>query len=240
MPIPLGHCPDCHSEITAEDAALPPLCPHCGHRLRPDTPDFVPAIKSCLSKYCTWRGRATRAEYWWFQLLQFIVCSVCNIFLFFALFGLLIVHALSAETAEAMREGTDPPDFSTGLMLGIAVVILLPVLVELALFLPSLAVTVRRLHDTGRSAYSIVATGVHFLIIVVAMGICLGVSSGLFDSAGLTHTGTHDTAVICSIAVMAVSGLFIFGHAIHIFICTLLDSQRGPNKYGPSAKYPCA
>ena len=33
----------------------------------------VEAVRSCLKKYATFRGRATRAEYWWFWLFNVIL-----------------------------------------------------------------------------------------------------------------------------------------------------------------------
>jgi uncharacterized membrane protein YhaH (DUF805 family) len=35
--------------------------------------DFQTAIKTCLSKYATFQGRAHRPEYWWFVLFGFLV-----------------------------------------------------------------------------------------------------------------------------------------------------------------------
>ena len=35
--------------------------------------DFVTAIKTCLSKYATFSGRASRPEYWWFFLFEVLV-----------------------------------------------------------------------------------------------------------------------------------------------------------------------
>ena len=35
--------------------------------------DFGTAIKTCFQKYATFAGRATRAEFWWWQLFSFIV-----------------------------------------------------------------------------------------------------------------------------------------------------------------------
>ncbi len=40
---------------------------------------FVDAIKVCLSKYATFTGRATRAEYWWWVLFGVIVGAVFGI-----------------------------------------------------------------------------------------------------------------------------------------------------------------
>ena len=34
--------------------------------------NFVEAVKTCLSKYATFNGRARRSEFWWFYLLTWI------------------------------------------------------------------------------------------------------------------------------------------------------------------------
>jgi len=34
---------------------------------------FVESIKTCLSKYAAFEGRAGRPEFWWFMLFQFLV-----------------------------------------------------------------------------------------------------------------------------------------------------------------------
>ena len=35
--------------------------------------NFVDAIKTCLSKYATFQGQASRSEFWWFFLFQILV-----------------------------------------------------------------------------------------------------------------------------------------------------------------------
>lgn len=35
--------------------------------------DFMTAVKTCFSKYADFNGRATRSEYWYFFLFNFIV-----------------------------------------------------------------------------------------------------------------------------------------------------------------------
>jgi uncharacterized membrane protein YhaH (DUF805 family) len=37
---------------------------------------LVPAVRQALSQYATFRGRATRAEFWWFFLLLALVIAV--------------------------------------------------------------------------------------------------------------------------------------------------------------------
>jgi uncharacterized membrane protein YhaH (DUF805 family) len=76
---------------------------------------FVEAIKVCLTKYVDGKGRASRSEYWYFALFQFLV------------------------------------DLLTG---GVAAILLL---------LPSITVSVRRLHDIGKSAWSLLWVFIPFL-----------------------------------------------------------------------------
>ena len=35
---------------------------------------FTEAVKTCLSKSFTVKGRATRSEFWYFMLCQFLTC----------------------------------------------------------------------------------------------------------------------------------------------------------------------
>jgi uncharacterized membrane protein YhaH (DUF805 family) len=37
--------------------------------------DFAESIKSCFSNYATFSGRASRSEFWWFQLFQLILVA---------------------------------------------------------------------------------------------------------------------------------------------------------------------
>lgn len=86
--------------------------------------DFMTAVRTCLSKYVDFSGRARRSEYWYFALFNLLVSFVASI--------------LDAVL------GTDYDLGSGGFISTIA---------SLALLLPSLAVGVRRLHDTDRSGW---------------------------------------------------------------------------------------
>ena len=78
-----------------------------------------------LRKYATFTGRARRSEYWLFALFSLIA----------ELVGALFSGGMSG----------DNPEFGFGFAFYGAVL--------LALFVPSLAVSFRRLHDTNRSAW---------------------------------------------------------------------------------------
>lgn len=82
---------------------------------------FNAAIDHCLGNYATFAGRASRSEYW-----------------FFALFGVLVnVAGELADNLTGLRISHDVGLFST--------------IAALAMFIPSLAVTSRRFHDSGWS-----------------------------------------------------------------------------------------
>ncbi len=59
---------------------------------------FQEAVKKAFDNYCNFSGRATRAEYWWFFLFQFIVGFVLGLLGFassvFSIIGNLVSLAL--------------------------------------------------------------------------------------------------------------------------------------------------
>ena len=77
-----------------------------------------------ITKYVVWEGRATRSEYWYFILFTTLITV-----------GLTMID---------LAVGTFDEETNQGLISG---------LFSLFIFLPSIAVFVRRLHDTGRSGW---------------------------------------------------------------------------------------
>lgn len=75
------------------------------------------------SKYATFRGRATRPEFWWWYLF------------------LIITQAIIATTTYTSGNSTLSSVITAIIVLG--------------LFIPTLAVGVRRLHDTNRSGWNL-------------------------------------------------------------------------------------
>lgn len=99
---------------------------------------FGQAIANGFTKYASWKGRANRAEFWWWQLFIVIVTAPFNI----------IYNVTSQGALEAAMASGNQGAFLAALF-GPAYWLL--VLVSLIFFLPSLAVTIRRLHDLDRS-----------------------------------------------------------------------------------------
>lgn len=136
-----NYCPNCGFQHDPKAV----LCVECGHELRPfvkkgeaarimssnikneNVYTLPEAVQSCWNKYANFSGRACRAEYWFWTLFQWIVMLFLT---------LLLVIAVSAD------------DEYFGIMVSV-----LSVIICLILFLPSLAVLIRRLHDIGFSGW---------------------------------------------------------------------------------------
>ena len=85
---------------------------------------FMESITTVFQKYAVFEGRARRSEYWWFVLAYSIVSGVLS--------GLgTAMNGSGAGTLFTVLSG----------------------LVGLAVLVPTIAVTTRRLHDTGRSGW---------------------------------------------------------------------------------------
>src|SRR4029450_13297341 len=102
--------------------------------------NFVEAISSCFRNYGNFSGRAVRSEYWYWFLFVAIVLIV---------FG-------------AIDELLYPGPLNIGLFSYVTMAVVL------ALILPTLAVSVRRLHDIDRTGWWVLigATFIGTLVLI--------------------------------------------------------------------------
>ncbi|MDE6267161.1 MAG: DUF805 domain-containing protein [Muribaculaceae bacterium] len=105
---------------------------------------FMEAVKKVyLKNYCNFSGRASRSEFWWSYLAQYAMMMILYcVMIFLTIITTTILMAMDAEETTA--------SIVTMLICAGPMIIL-----GLILLLPSLGVTVRRLHDTGRSGWYI-------------------------------------------------------------------------------------
>lgn len=94
--------------------------------------NFGQAIQSGFKNFVTWRGRAARSEYWWWMLFVYLVQIPFS-----------IIYSLSIQNIVFTGE------FDVSVFFNWAYYLL--IVVGLVLFLPSLSMLIRRLHDTDRS-----------------------------------------------------------------------------------------
>ncbi|MDP9903265.1 DUF805 domain-containing protein [Arthrobacter bambusae] len=108
------------------------------------------AVKRFFKKYAMFSGRASRSEYWWWYLVSFAVGIVL---------GVLMAVLSNASAQEPDAYGYVTPDPGAGSAAGIIIWILW----LLAILLPTLALTVRRLHDANLNGSLVIIGLVPFL-----------------------------------------------------------------------------
>ncbi len=112
------------------------------------------SLTSVFNKYATFTGRARRSEYWWFTICYYVMVFVFN----FAQLGML-VQVMTGEMAY------NDPSYT--------IMLIASVFFGLGLFLPALAVTVRRLHDIGKSGWNILWAAIPLVgVIIVLVWMC--------------------------------------------------------------------
>lgn len=94
------------------------------------------SIKTCFAKMATFSGRASRSEYWWWQFFQIIIAVPLLVIIF-------ILFLASGKPTGAL---------------------FFYIVSGIILFLASLSVIVRRLHDTGHSGVA------YFIVLVPFVG----------------------------------------------------------------------
>jgi uncharacterized membrane protein YhaH (DUF805 family) len=110
---------------------------------------FLEAVVRALRQFSRFSGRASVAEYWWFAL--FIVLLWAALY-----FMLSVISSAGSSGGVGQTIGA--------LLLGMSLVVLVAVV---ALLVPIVAITVRRLHDTGRSGWWALLLPVPLLAVVV-------------------------------------------------------------------------
>src|SRR6201999_2195577 len=100
---------------------------------------FGAAVSTCFRKYADFKGRASRPEFWFWQL-----------FVLLTILAIAVVGGIIAAIN---------PNVGLGIMLvGMLIA-------ALGFLVPGLAVTVRRLHDSDKSGWFILLTFIPFLAI---------------------------------------------------------------------------
>ncbi len=110
-----------------------------------------------LRRYADFSGRSRRKEYWMFALLNFIIFTVLYAIMFLAMGPSFTEAMMQAEA------GMEPVQPSSGMMAGVGIAGVILGIYSLAIFIPSLAVTVRRFHDQDKSGWFILLGFIPFV-----------------------------------------------------------------------------
>lgn len=101
------------------------------------------------------------------------------------------------------------------------------VIVTLGLLLPTWAVSVRRLHDSGLSGWWLLAP---LGLVILACGLFFG---GLVATIGPAFSGSASGSLGLSIGLFAAGGLMFLAGAVLHLVLMLRRSTPGPNRFGP-------
>lgn len=160
----------------------------------------------CFKNYAKFSGRARRSEFWFFVLFNFVISSALNV------------------VSQSLWYATDSYAFLS-----------ISYIYSLAVAIPALAVTVRRLHDTGRSGWWLLAYYLPIVLTVVLFVVFFVQLLSEFSFYKLDSIRAEDLpwttvwGVLLSLLLSLIFGILIF-----VWLCT--DSQSGTNKYGPNPK----
>lgn len=187
--------------------------------------DFIAAIKSGFRQYGTFRGTATRSEYWFwvlFIVLSLIVLSIIESAIWPPMGGAMMSgYYMDPQVMEPPMSGNSPLSDIFGL----------------AVLVPTLAVTVRRFHDAGFSGKWLwLQAGTLLLGLIGMMGFGIALYSGatgMFPGFGLDPY----TFMFALLSALAPALLYGLGYSIFQTIVTLRPSKsvEAGNKYGAPA-----
>jgi uncharacterized membrane protein YhaH (DUF805 family) len=162
-----------------------------------------------LVRYADFKGRARRSEYWGFWIFQSLIGGLC---------GAMAIASLSNKDISAG---------ATGFLGWIG----LACLAAAIFFLPNLAVLVRRLHDTNRSAW--------WLMLQAPSGLAPLMFFSAF--AGIARSGGMISADASTAILAGVGGgmLLLMAAAVCSLILgvfLLLPGTDGENRFGPDPR----
>ena len=159
------------------------------------------SVMTCLRKYADFSGRATRAEFWWWVLATAIASVAIN----------------AIETfASAIGGIFEYSPFGA--------------IFSLAILLPNLAVSARRLHDIGKSGWWLLVWIGSAIVGAVPLGI--GVAYTIISVFSGNSWWGHPEFWIPIIIGAAVSVLVWIGLFIWCLLWMATQGRAGANRYG--------
>lgn len=173
----------------------------------------------CMRNYANFHGRARRREYWMFALFS-LICVYAVWLLGMVIsgdYGLIKnIPVTYTDNSAVMQNVMEIWKHQVAHYWYYSVL-------GFVFFLPGLAVTVRRLHDTGRSGWLL---GLFWLIYAMLIGFA-------FSSIWLLQsTGGILAWFLCGFGMYL--RMMVFLIAFIVWLC--LPGDRGANRYGPDPK----
>ena len=196
---------------------------------------LIRAHIKALRKYAAFRGRAGRAEYWWFAAPQCVLAAILA-----APFVTPFLNVFSIGYAACRLSSGPCPEYITSMYNPLFVVVdfLAVPLAVITLFfaVPLLAATVRRLHDMDKNGWSILLVALAAAPFVALAALIYVLAIGLSISAVEADGGGSLSPALIS------AGLFPIYLSLHfpplaglVALAVMLSGpgDDGENSYGP-------
>ncbi len=164
----------------------------------------------CFKQYTDFNGRARRSEFWWFTVINFVISAV------------LFIGWIAPIVKFAFDLGYNEDEYNDNNW-GIIQIVLgspflwLYIIYKLAVLIPSIAVTVRRLHDIGKSGF--------WYFLFIGPSILMNYFSMINQTNPESNMLIYVSLILPSLAIWIIYLVWMF-----------TDSQYGPNQWGPNPK----
>lgn len=228
-------CPHCRHVL--EGLEENGKCLHCEEVAVEKGRGVWSAFIDCIRRSFDYKGRSTRTEFWGFCLFYYI-------------FSWLIEHGVSYlfipdSTTSLFQKQMEQASVENDLQLAshalgmffseasVIISISLYWLYVILMTFPFLAVSVRRLHDVGKSAAAVVfgcLSHLFFMLSLVGLIVSLFIDIEYFV-ADIPEIPESFTFALLSFIVSFLALSLI---SLYLLIMMLLPSQQGINKYGPA------
>lgn len=160
----------------------------------------------CFKQYADFEGRARRKEYWWFWLIYLIVTVALMIGWLAPIVKMAATTSSADELDEMVLYGSMLDNLANPFLI-------IWLLFYLATLIPGIAVSVRRLHDIGKSGWW------YFLPLGTSL------LNSIAELLGESQMGLTFILMLISL-----------GAGILFLVWMFTDSQYGPNQWGPNPK----
>lgn len=229
-------CPHCHKVINQD--FVPEKCPQCDEWIHGASRGLWWTFIYALRNFTNFKGRATRKEFWgfylWFYLIHCVIEQLSRFLISEQNDKLEFSLAELPDESNLLPFFTVLKDYYSDPV--VHIVSAAGLIYGLAMILPFLSVTVRRLHDTGTRGTIIVFACL--LNVITLVSFAWPFVHFFINPPDIFNVETFISSSIIPLSIGFVSAILFIFCSIYLIFKMLQPSSRGANQYGPSILYP--
>ena len=184
---------------------------------------MVQAVRSVFSNYFDFKGRASRPEFWWFVLFTFLIgilLAILNSIIFGPQTVVETVTIFPNDGSPAQTTTREKQVYNGGW---------LHFIFQIAVFVPSIAVAWRRMHDSGKPGWWLL------IPITLFVGTIFGfmIYTDGWDNFWGAAASANEVKVRPQMDAFWIIFLFCVGCVITTIFWLCRRSEQSGNKWGP-------